>query len=539
MSPISGLGEGIKLGIDYLLKGGFIIDGATTDCVPVKADIAVRDDSIIEIGDFTHIDVEKTIDVKGLYVCPGFIDVHSHSDFLLLADGRAEGKICQGITTEINGNCGMSAAPLYGPALEQREKELDELGIKDRWSTFPEYFALLEKRGFSTNFATLAGHGNLRACTAGYSDRPLSETDTEKIIMLLRDAMKAGARGLSTGLIYPPGVYSDTCEIIVFARETARYKGIYTTHMRSEGDYLQESVEEVKKIAAESGIHAHISHLKTSGEKNWNKIDEVFRKIDEANANGMHITCDRYPYIASSTGLDAVLPSWAFEGGHRREIERLGNDRERLKKDILSEHPEASFTSFWENVVISSVSPGENEWMQGGNIAEISGTLDKTPFEFIFDILVEEDLDVGAIFFLMNEENLKSILKQPYTMTGTDSAARSYSGITAKGKPHPRGFGSFPKILGRYVREQGVMTPGEAIHKMCGLPAKIFSIRRRGILRKDFFADITVFDPEKVKDAADYNNPFQRPEGICHVFVNGTPVLLDGEATGALPGRIL
>ncbi len=525
--------------IDYLLRGGFVIDGLSGESAAVKADVAVRDDRIMATGDLSHVDAAKTIDVNGLYVCPGFIDVHSHSDFMLLADGRAEGKICQGITTEINGNCGLSAAPLYGAALEQRENELNDLDIKDRWSTLPEYFALLEKRRFAVNFATLAGHGNLRACAAGYSDRPLSRVQTEDMVVLLRDAMKAGAKGLSTGLVYPPGLYAGTGEIIRLARETAACRGVYTTHMRSEGDRLIESVEEVMEIAAESKIHAHISHLKTSGEKNWKKIDDVFRMIDEAKNRGMSLTCDRYPYIASSTGLDAVLPAWAFEGGNKREIERLKNERRRLQEDILSEHPEASSASFWENVVISSVRRGENEWMQGRNIAEISWRLGKTPFESLFDILVEEDLDAGAIFFFMNEENLKSVLKQPYTMTGTDSSARSFSGITAKGKPHPRGFGSFPRVLGRYVREQGIMTPGEAIYKMCGLPARVFNISRRGILRKDFFADIVVFDPEKVNDTADYDDPFQKPEGIYHVFVNGTPVLLEGETTGALPGRIV
>jgi len=527
------------LGIDYLLRGGFVIDGVSGGSVPVRADVAVQGDRITAIGDLSDIDAEKTIDVDGLYVCPGFIDVHSHSDFMLLADGRAEGKICQGITTEINGNCGLSAAPLYGAALEQREKELDELDIKDRWSTFAEYFALLEKRRFALNFSTLAGHGNLRACAAGYSDRPLSKAHTENMITLLSDAMRAGAKGLSTGLVYPPGLYAGTGEIIRLASETSRYGGVYTTHMRSEGDHLLESVEEVMEIAARSKIHAHISHLKTSGEANWGKIDRVFRMIDEARADGVTVTCDRYPYIASCTGLDAVLPPWAFEGGNKREIERLKSERERLQKDILSEHPEASSVSFWKSIVISSLSTGENQWMQGRNMAETAAALGKSPFEFLFDILVEEELNVGAIFFFMNEENLKSILRQPYTMTGTDSAARSFSGVTARGRPHPRGFGSFPRILGRYAREQGLMTPGEAVYKMCGLPAKIFRIRERGILREGFFADITVFDPAKVNDTADYDNPFQKPEGIYHVFVNGTPVLLEGETTGAMPGRIV
>ncbi|GBD96090.1 MAG TPA: D-aminoacylase [Nitrospirae bacterium] len=524
------------MSIDYLLKDGFVIDGSADDTLPKKADIAIEGDCIKEIGNFSHARANKTINLNGLVVCPGFIDVHAHSEFLLLADGRAQGKISQGITTEINGNCGLSAAPLFGPALEQREHELDEMDIKERWRTFSEYFRLLEKRKFAPNFITLAGHGNLRASVAGYADKPLSKTDMEKITGLLGTAMSEGAKGISTGLVYPPGVYSETSEIIDLAREAARHNGIYATHMRSEGDNLLESVDEVIEIARESKIHAHISHLKTSGEKNWKKLRSVFDRIEQAHGEGLSITCDRYPYTASSTDLDIILPSWAFEGGYKKEIARLKTQRERLADDILKDYPKASC---WDNIIISSAGQGRNKWMQGKSISDISKSLNKTSLTSLFDLLIEENLDVGAIFFLMNEENLKSILKRPYTVIGTDSAARSFDGITAKGMPHPRGFGAFPRVLGRYVREQGIILLSEAIYKMTGLPAKIFRINNRGIIKKGFFADITVFDPEKVNGAADFSNPFQKPEGIYHVFINGIPVLLDGGITGALPGRIL
>ncbi len=524
------------MGIDYLIKDGFIIEGTKGDATQRRADIAIKGDCIIEIGDLSHVRAHKTLSVKGLCICPGFIDTHAHSEFVLLADGRAEGKICQGITTEINGNCGVSAAPLYGQAIEQREKDFEELDLKDRWNSISEYFTILEKRQCATNFITLVGHGNLRASVVGYSDKALSEAEINEISELLKNTMDAGAKGLSTGLIYPPGVYSDTSELIDLARVAAKYKGIYTTHMRSEGDKILESVDEVICIADKSRIHAHISHFKTSGEKNWKKLDEVFERIDRAHKKRLSVTCDRYPYTASCTDLDAVLPSWAFEGGRKKEIKRLKTKQKRLMNDIIKEYPE---TSFWDNIIISSVRRNKNKWMEGKRFSEISKILNKTPLQYLFDILVEEDLNVGAIFFLMNEENLKSILKRPYTVIGTDSGARSFNGITAKGMPHPRGFGSFPRILGRYVREQGDITLSEAIYKMTGLPAKIFRINRRGIIAKGFFADITIFDPEKVKDNADFQEPFQKPEGIYHVFVNGTPVLLEGKLTGALPGRIL
>jgi N-acyl-D-amino-acid deacylase len=523
------------MGIDYLLKDGFVIDG-TGDTTLKKADIAIEADCIKEIGDLSHIRADRTISIKGLCICPGFIDVHAHSEFMLLADSRAESKIYQGITTEINGNCGVSAAPLLGPVAEQREEELNSFDIKHRWKTFPEYFRLLEQRGLVINFATLVGHGNLRASVSGYINRSLSKTELNEILRLLKDALSSGAKGLSTGLIYPPGIYSDTLELIALAREAAKYDVVYTTHMRNEGDNLLESVDEVMRIAGETKIHAHISHLKTSGERNWNKLETVFEKIEQAGLKGLTITFDRYPYIASSTDLDSILPAWAFEGGHKQEIKRLKTEQKRLAEDILREHPGGSF---WNNVIISSVNLSKNKWMEGRSISDICSSLKKNPLECIFDLLVEENLNVGAIFFLMNEENLKSILKHPCTVIGTDSSARSFSGVTTRGLPHPRGFGSFPRILGRYVREQNIMSLGEAIYKMTGLPAKIFRLNRRGVIAKGYYADITVFDPEKIKDTAEFNNPFRKPEGIHHVFVNGIPVLLEGQFTGAQPGRVL
>ncbi len=524
------------MGIDYLIKDGFIIDGNTADTSPKIADIAIEGDRIKAIGDLSGITARETISIKGLCASPGFIDAHAHSEFTLLADGRAEGKICQGITTEINGNCGLSAAPLYGQALEQRDSDLTALDIKDRWSTFEEYFTLLKKRGIALNFATLVGHGNLRASVAGYSDRPLSKDHLTKMKVLLKDAMKAGAMGLSTGLIYPPGIYSDTSELIELAREAAKHDGIYTTHMRSEGDKLLEAVNEVIMIVNESGIRAHISHLKTDGERNWKKLKRVFEQIEHENMNGFNVTCDRYPYIASSTDLDSLFPSWAFEGGHKKEMHRLKKEQPRLKNDILKKHPDKSF---WKTVMISSVIAENNRWMEGKTLFEISIPLKKTPIQCMFDILIEDNLKTGAIFFSMNEENLRSILKRPYTMIGSDSSARSFDGITSNEKPHPRAFGSFPRVLGKYVREQNILTLSEAIYKMTGLPAETFGLKERGSIIEGYFADLTIFDPRNISDMAEYNNPFVRPKGIHHVFVNGTPVLFEGEMTNKLPGVII
>jgi N-acyl-D-amino-acid deacylase len=524
------------LNIDLLIKGGTLIDGIRPRSPHVKADVAIKGDRIVKVGDLAGTHTDRTIDATGLFISPGFIDTHSHSEFTLLADNRAQGKVCQGVTTEINGNCGLSAAPLYGAALEQRERDLDEFNIRDRWNTFDEYYEIIRKKGLAMNFATLVGHGNLRASTAGYDDRPLTGQEWNRICELLDNSFASGVIGVSTGLIYPPGLYSDTGELINLACKAKERRGIYTTHMRSEGDSLLESIDEVLKIARGSGIHAHISHLKTSGEKNWSKLHHVLKKIDSARADGIGVTFDRYPYTASNTDLDTVLPTWAFEGGHKKEMERLKNERARLAEDILKDN---SDSIYWDNIMISSVDSAKNNWMPGKSLLSISASLNKDPVACLFDILIEEELRVGAIFFSMNEDNLKVILQHPCSTIGSDSAARSFTGITSEGKPHPRGFGSFPRILGHYVREQGTMELSEAIHKMTGLAAKIFNLEGRGIIDENYYADITLFDPDKVTDRADYANPFLQPEGIHHVLVNGSPVLLDGEMTGSLPGRIL
>ncbi len=522
--------------LDFVIKGGFIVDGKRKDTVSRRADVGIKGDRIKAIGNLSGAVAEKVVDASGLCVCPGFIDAHSHSEFTLLADGRAEGKICQGITTEINGNCGLSAGPLYDSALEQRMGELVKLNIKERWNSLSDYLAILNKKKSAVNFLTLVGHGNLRASVVGYSNRRLTGGDKDRIFHLLRESLDSGAAGLSTGLVYPPGIYSDTSEIIELAQETAERGDIYTTHLRSEGSELLEAVDEAIKIGFESGIHVHISHLKTLDEKNWGKISEVFKRIHIAHEKGLNLTCDMYPYTASSTGLDVVLPLWAYEGGHEEELKIIRNKQERLTRDILRIHTEKSY---WENVKISSVNLNKNRWMEGKSLSDIGIFLKKTPLKCLFEILLEEDLRVDAIFFSMNEDNLRSVLKCPYTMIGTDSAARSFDGITSRGKPHPRGFGSFPRVLGRYVRELGVIPLEEAVHKMTGLPAEIFRIKKRGIISEGFFADITVFDADKIMDKAGFDNPFEKPEGIYYVFVNGMPVLWEGSLTGALPGRIM
>jgi N-acyl-D-amino-acid deacylase len=525
-----------EMSLDYILLGGVIIDGYSEHSAPVRADIGIKGDRIEVIGKLTGVRAECSIELNGLYVCPGFIDAHSHSDFTLLADNRAESKIYQGITTEINGNCGLSAAPLSGPAFDQRLPELVELGITERWKTFPEYFTILKDKGIATNILSMVGHGNLRACAAGYSSRKITSDEMDKVFGMLEESRAAGAIGLSTGLVYPPGVFAETSEIIEIARKTVELGGnIYATHMRSEGDEVLEALSECIKIGFESQIGIHISHLKTSYRKNWGKMQGILKKIRSAHNSGLRLTCDRYPYTSSCTSLDAVLPSWAYEGGREEELKKIRVMRDELSSEILRTRDD----DYWKTIIISKTTLDKNRWMEGENIEDISQTVNKDPVDCLFDILFEEKLNVDAIFTSMSEENLQSILKLPFTVIGSDSSARSYSGVTSGGKPHPRGFGTFPRVLGKYVRELGVISLEQAINKMTGKTAEIFGIRERGVLKEGFYADITIFDPENIIDKSDYKEPYQKPVGIHYVFVNGKPVIINGKTTGLLTGRIL
>jgi N-acyl-D-amino-acid deacylase len=546
--------------IDLLIKNGLIFDGNLSE--PLEADVGISGDKIVFINRRSGVKskrsgfsqkAEKIIDAEGLSVAPGFIDTHAHSDFTVLADPRAEGKICQGITTEINGNCGLSAAPFYGDVLHQREDDLQELGIHERWSTFKEYFHILKKKGSAINFATLVGHGNIRASVKGYKNEELTKSDLKKMCALLIESVKEGAIGFSTGLIYPPGVYSKTEELIELCKVLSRYTnpplppfskggkgglGIYTTHMRSEGEKLIESIKETIKIGKKAGIKVHISHIKTSGEENWHKIEDAVSIMEKYRNEDTLLTCDRYPYTSSSTDLDAILPSWTFSGGKEKELKKLKDSKIRIKikNQILKNK---SSKDYWKNIFISSLNTDKNMWMLGKSLYDISRIRGREPVDIVFDILIEENLRVGAIFSSMNEENLKRFLSLSYCMIGTDSSARSFSGPTCKGKPHPRGFGSFPRFLGKYVRDECLMSMSEGIHKMTMLPARTFGIHKRGVIKKGAFADLVIFDQAKINDRATFEDPFLKPEGIYYVFINGLPAVWEGKITGVRAGRIL
>jgi len=518
--------------IRYLIEKGTVLDGSGAG--PREINIGIHDDRIVYAGS-ERIGAERTVNARGLIVAPGFIDTHAHSEFTILADGRAEGKLSQGVTTEINGNCGLSAGPLYGEALTRREADMDELGITARWSTLAEYFALLRKKGVAINFATLCGHGNLRASVIGYKPSAADDGDLAAMKRLLSEAVGSGAKGLSTGLIYPPGIYSVTSELTSLAVGLPS-SGVYASHMRSEGDALVESILEIIEIGRTAGVPVHISHLKTAGENNWWKIDEVLRLLETARTAGIRITCDRYPYIAAATDLDTILPEWVYEGGIESELERLKNPETaaRIKSDLSSKDD-----NYWKGIYISSVANPENRWMEGENIFDVASKTGRDIVYALMDLLIRERARTGAIFFSMNEDNLRRFLSLPYLMIGSDSSVRSFSGPTCHGKPHPRGFGSFPRFIGKYTRDKGLVTLEEAIRRTSSLPAATFGLAGRGVISEGAYADIVIFDYERITDTATFREPFRRPEGIDYVFVNGSMAVDGGEFTGTLSGRVL
>lgn len=521
---------------DLLIKDAQIVDGSGNPSY--VGSLGIKGERIEAVGKMPEAQGRTVLDARGMALAPGFIDIHAHSEFTLLADPRGEGKVMQGVTTEVSGNCGLSAAPLYGDYFERRKGDLTELGLELTWHDLRDFFDIMEAKKLSLNFATLIGHGNLRGSVVGYGNRKPTDQEMERMRGLLRDSMKAGGFGLSTGLIYPPGVYSETEELIELARVVKEFGGFYASHMRSEGDRLLEAIAEAVRVGEEGGIPVQISHLKTGGEKNWPKLEEAFELIEAARIRGVDVTADRYPYTASSTDLDAILPSWAYEGGVAAELARLTDPetRERLKKAVLSQHPN---DDYWETVMVAAVDTEKNKGFEGKTMAEVAREMKKEPCEALFDLLLEERIRVTAIYFSMSEENLRRILQRPYLMIGSDSSARATSGTTRLGKPHPRTFGSFPRVLSKFVREEKILSLEEAVRKMTSLPAQRLGLKDRGEIRRGAFADLVIFNPERVRDTASYTYPYAYPMGMRHVIVNGTIVIKDGAHTGAMPGKIL
>jgi N-acyl-D-amino-acid deacylase len=524
------------MSFDVIVRNGLVVDGSGSPAL--WQDVGITGERIEIVGNLSSSQSPLIIQAEGLVVAPGFIDIHSHSEFNLLINPPAESKVRQGVTTEVCGNCGVSPSPLIGEAKDHRQDSLAPLGLKIEWATLEEYCARIQARGIALNVALLIGQGNVRASVMGYLDRKATRAELSLMRDLLRQEMEMGGVGLSLGLIYPPGVYTGRDELIALAEVVGEFNSIITAHIRSEGDRLMEALSEMIEIGEKTGVPVQVSHLKTSGEKNWAKLSSAFALIEGAQERGIDITADRYPYTSSSTDLDAVLPAWAFEGGNEEEMKRLRDEktRERLKEEIGKNHPQADY---WERIRIASLNSSSRPEWEGMSMAEIAEKEKKDPCDLLFDLLLEERLQVDAIFFALSETNLREILKKPYVMIGSDSSVRAHYGVLKKGKPHPRGFGTFPRILGRYVRDKQVLTLEQAVYKMSGQPARRIGLKERGLIRKGFHADLTIFDLETINDTSTYEDPYRYPEGIRYVLVNGKVVVANGETTSTLPGQVL
>ncbi|MBU2055270.1 MAG: D-aminoacylase [Proteobacteria bacterium] len=523
--------------MDLIIKDGTVIDGSGAP--GLKADLGIKDDRIEVLGKLNNCTSAAVIQAGGKVVCPGFIDIHSHSDYHLLINPQSESKIRQGVTTEVGGNCGYAAAPIGNQELEERQVRYKEtFDLELDWQTLPEYRRRLEKAKISVNYAPLIGHNTIRATVMGMENRPPTSRELTQMAALMEEAMQDGAFGISSGLIYPPACYARAPELIALCKAAARYGGFLSCHMRSEGPRLLEALDEIILVARKARIPLQISHLKTAGGANWHKLPQAFEMIEKAQDQGVPITADSYPYLASNAGLQALLPDWALAGGTGAQLKRLQNQstRRRIQKEILANHPEEEY---WEKILISEAVSEENQRWVGNTVAEAAARQAKPPLEFVFDLLLQESMHVEAIYFIMSENNLLEILSKPYVMIGSDSACRAHYGPLSKGKPHPRAFGTFPRVLDHYVNKEGVLNMEEAVYKMTGAPAQILGLKDRGRIREGFKADIVVFDPQKIHDTATYQNPASYPEGIDCVIVNGAITVENGSHSGIGKGCVL
>ena len=530
--------------IDLVFENASVIDGTGK---PARiANVAVSGDKIVAIAEhFTEgfKNGAQRINAAGKVLAPGFVDIHAHGELEPLADNSAAGKVVEGVTTEISGNCGLTPFPLLGALRTRFEKEArDEYGWKPtalNWSSATEYFSTLEHKQCSINRGFLQGHGALRAAVNGYSDNPLG-CDGKKLMRdLLEDALDAGCFGLSTGLVYPPGCYASHEEIVELARICAANNALYTSHMRSEADELEASINETLRVCRESGARTQISHLKTAHQRNWHKIKFLEQTLLGARKEGLDVFADRYPYTASSTGLDGILPQWAYVGGNVEEMKRLRDNGicAKLEAEIRAKNPEPDF---WSRIQVAGVT---NEKLRGAvagrTIADIAAEWNVTPFEAFRRICIEDELRTSAIFATMCEENLETILCWDFVMVASDATARNITGPTRVASPHPRTFGTFPRMLAKYVRERKIMSLEEAIRRMTSLPAETFHITGRGAIRPGAYADLVLFDAESVRDEATFADANRFPTGIDRVYVNGKLAVQDGTVLAERAGRVL
>lgn len=522
---------------DWMLRGATVYDGGGG--APVRADVAVAGDRIAAVGPRLTAAGAKEIDLKGLALAPGFIDIHSHTDLVLLVDPKAQSKIRQGVTTEVPGQDGSSIGPWRDEQFQRiRDSYHARYGVGIDFKDLPGFFQRLERQGTAVNLASMVGQGTLRAYVIGGDNRPATDAETARMASLAKEALTAGACGVSSGLEYIPSAYADLAELAAVCAPLAGTGLPYATHMRNEDDRLLAALEEAFDVGRKAGCAAHISHIKAEGRRNWWKAPVVLETIDRLRAAGRDVDYDVYPYVAYSTSLGNMFPVWAREGGTDAFIARLNDPEqaERIKAEVLDK---VDKLGNWDAVEVSSTGSDSLAWARGKRLGRLAAERQQDPYALLTR-LIEQDRDrSGMVGFGMSEDDVARFLAHPAATVCSDGSALAITGPLARGTPHPRNFGTFPRVLGVYVREKQALPLEAAIHKMTGLSAARLRLQDRGAIRPGAFADLVAFDPDCVADRATYDNPFQYPVGIPHVMVNGQWVVRDGEHTGALPGKVL
>jgi N-acyl-D-amino-acid deacylase len=527
---------------DLLIKGGTVYDGSGYK--GRVADVAIRGDRILGAGDFRNARAKSVIDARGLAVAPGFINMLSWSNESLIQDGRSQSEIRQGVTTEIMGE-GESMGPLNERMKKRILAKQKDIKYDIKWNTLFEYLRYLESRGVSCNVASFLGATTVREYVIGLEDKQPTPQQLDEMRELVRKEMEAGALGIGTSLIYPPAFYAKTEELIELCKVAAKYRGKYISHMRSEGNQLLRALEELIRISREAGLPAEVYHIKAAGQKNWPKEDELLGRIEAAQKQGLKITADMYTYPASGTGLDACLPPWTEDGGFQALLQRLRDPaaREKIAAQVRVDSDD------WENTYASAGSPDnillvgfkseKLKSLTGKTLAEVAKMRGRDPVETIMNLIAEDESRIDTIYFEMSEENLRKEIEKPWISFCSDEASQAPEGVFLKNNPHPRAYGSFARVLGKYVRDEKLISLGDAVRRLSGLPATNLGLDHRGFIKGGMFADIVVFDPSKIADRATFAQPHQYAIGVKDVLVNGVLVLKNGEHTGAKPGRAL
>lgn len=528
---------------DVVISNGTVYDG--TGSPGVVTSVAIKDDRIVHVGDIDpELSVRETIDATGMAVTPGFINMLSWANNSLITDGRSMSDIKQGVTLEIFGE-GSSMGPLNEADAERRRQTNLDRGIIGTWTTLGEYLEFLEQKGVSTNVASFVGAATVREYVLGEDNITPDSTQMAKMKDLVRQAMQEGAMGLGSSLIYTPGLFASTEELTALSEVVAQYDGMYISHMRSEGGKFEEAVDELISIARNAGVRAEIHHLKAAGQENWHKLDSVIAMIDSARAEGLHITTNMYTYTAGATGFDAIMPSWVQEGGRDKWIERLRDPelRARVAEEIATDNE--SFENFYlmagtpEGIIPVGFNNPDLQQYTGKTLSEIAELRGTDPIQTAIDLVIEDGTRVGVVYFLMSEENVQRQIKLPYMSFGSDGGSIAAEGDFLNQNPHPRAYGNFARLLGKYVRDEQLIPLEEAIYRLTGLPATNLKLVDRGFLQPGYFADVVVFDPATIQDHATFEQPHQYATGVQHVWVNGTQVLRDGAHTGEMPGRFV